>query len=158
MNDWRNNAACRGMNPAIFFPELGNHNHAAKQICAGCPVSQQCADAGAGEDFGVWGGLNPMERHTGTSRTSTYVRLETVLALLRAERWLTPAQIGERLGVSRDAARRSLYRLKDQELVDNDHGFWCATEHVSRETVGHPSDAQSACAEVASNTSSTGAP
>ncbi len=125
---WQQNAACRGMDPAIFFPDLGNHNHAAKRVCAGCPVATRCAQAGATEEFGVWGGLNPAERHTGTQRASSYVSAERVLELLRSHRWLTRAQVARRVGMSPDAARRALYRLKDHGLAHNDHGYWWATK------------------------------
>ena len=61
---WQQNAACRGMDPAIFFPDLGNHNHAAKRVCAGCPVRIDCLEhaLNAGEEFGIWGGLTEPER------------------------------------------------------------------------------------------------
>ncbi len=128
MTQWRDNAACRGMNPSIFFPELGNHNHEAKRVCARCPVAAPCAQEGAGEDFGIWGGRNPAERHSGNTRASTYVRLETVLTVLRSRRWMKPSQIATRLSMSPEAVRRALYRLKDHGLAHNDHGYWWATE------------------------------
>lgn len=126
MSRWQDNAACRGMNPDLFYPALGNGGHEAKQVCARCPVARQCDDAGAHEEFGVWGGRSAMERHTGNPRATTYVRLETVLVTLREHRWLKPSQIADRLGMSREAAARALYRLKDQGLVHNDHGYWWA--------------------------------
>ncbi len=124
--DWFDDAECRGMDPDVFFPAFGNGGHEAKQVCARCPVATQCAEAGASEEFGVWGGQSAMEGHNGRARTTTYVRLETVLVTLREHRWLTPRQIGDRLGMSREAAARALYRLKDQGLVHNDHGYWWA--------------------------------
>ena len=84
--------------------------------------------AEATEEFGVWGGLNPAERHTGTQRASSYVSAERVLELLRSHRWLTRAQVARRVGMSPDAARRALYRLKDHGLAHNDHGYWWATK------------------------------
>jgi WhiB family redox-sensing transcriptional regulator len=67
--DWRMRAACRHMNPDLFFPE-GTKGPAlqatdlAKRICGTCPVQASCLkwalDHGAG--FGIWGGLTEGER------------------------------------------------------------------------------------------------
>jgi len=35
---------------------------AAKAICARCPVSMACLDAGLDERFGIWGGTTERER------------------------------------------------------------------------------------------------
>lgn len=66
---WRAYAACRGMNPDLFFPERGFGSAAdAKAICAGCTVRTECLDyadgVGAGQQqrFGVFGGLTEEER------------------------------------------------------------------------------------------------
>ena len=66
--DWRNNAACRGVDPDLFFP-LGTSGASllqideAKQICRTCPVRAPCLrwalDSG---DAGVWGGTTEDER------------------------------------------------------------------------------------------------
>jgi len=50
---WRELAACRGMGPDLFF---GNDPADALAVCARCPVTLECAQAGAGEEIGVWGG------------------------------------------------------------------------------------------------------
>lgn len=52
---WQDNAACRGMNTAIFYPSP-DLTHAAQQVCAGCPVRTECAAAGRAEEHGVWAG------------------------------------------------------------------------------------------------------
>jgi WhiB family redox-sensing transcriptional regulator len=66
--DWRNYAACREVDPDLFFP-LGTSGASvvqideAKQICRTCPVSAPCLrwalDSG---DAGVWGGTTEEER------------------------------------------------------------------------------------------------
>ena len=50
--------------PDLFFPETGGNGSAAKALCQSCPVKLQCLDYAlkAGEDHGVWGGLNAHER------------------------------------------------------------------------------------------------
>ena len=65
---WHNQAACRGSNPAAFYPEVGQWTVSAKAIaiCETCPVAEQCRDAGATEVFGIWGGVNhSMRRRAG---------------------------------------------------------------------------------------------
>ena len=62
---WQAAAACRGMDPAIFFPERGANANQAKATCARCPVSAQCHAAGLMDNHGIWGGQSQRERqHT----------------------------------------------------------------------------------------------
>lgn len=62
--DWIKDAACRGMDTDIFFPERGDvlAIKKAKTICDGCKVSKECLEYGDSEKFGLWGGLSPMPR------------------------------------------------------------------------------------------------
>src|SRR5450755_1084739 len=52
--------ACRGADPDLFFPLLGESADPAKAICAACAVQAEClALARArGERFGIWGGAD----------------------------------------------------------------------------------------------------
>ena len=59
---WHKDAACKGMNPELFFLTRGESSKAAKAVCATCPVRQPCYDAGVDEDFGIWGGVTRKER------------------------------------------------------------------------------------------------
>ncbi len=61
---WRARAACRGLDPAMFFPEVGENTAAAKAVCAQCPVSRECLDFALAntETEGVWGGTTPRAR------------------------------------------------------------------------------------------------
>ena len=59
---WREQGACRGLDPALFFPERGDSTAAAKATCASCPVRAQCLDYGLYERFGIWGGKGERER------------------------------------------------------------------------------------------------
>lgn len=66
---WREQAACRGKDPNLFFPEGqgGSTNVqvvAAKAVCAGCPVRKECLDYALVVSLkdGVWGGMSVEER------------------------------------------------------------------------------------------------
>ena len=64
VGNWQELGACRGMDPDIFFPERGALNLAAKRVCAGCEVRQECLDHALdnGEHFGIWGSTSERER------------------------------------------------------------------------------------------------
>lgn len=67
MNDWRADAACRGLGPSLFYAD-GKDDQAlapaARRICATCPVADDCLDeALAGNElFGIWAGTSARER------------------------------------------------------------------------------------------------
>jgi WhiB family redox-sensing transcriptional regulator len=70
--DWTDLAACRGSEGALFFsPEVAERKEErtererlAKRLCAGCPVRDDCLDAAIDrhETYGIWGGMNELER------------------------------------------------------------------------------------------------
>ena len=55
---WQDQAACKGKTD-LFFSGLPQRQATAIAICATCPVRPECRKAGAGEPFGVWGGIAP---------------------------------------------------------------------------------------------------
>ncbi len=57
-------ANCRGIDPALFFPERGGSSAEAKAVCAGCVVREQCLDYALEnhERLGIWGGLSERQR------------------------------------------------------------------------------------------------
>ena len=62
---WRTQAACGGVEAALFFPEADDDPALdAKAVCHGCPVRIACLDhaLGHGEKAGVWGGTTERER------------------------------------------------------------------------------------------------
>ena len=68
---WRLRAACRAVEGDLFFAADGERGlakrrreRAAKAICLGCPVREECAGyaIAAREPHGVWGGLSEHER------------------------------------------------------------------------------------------------
>jgi len=76
LDDWKLEAACRGLQTNLFFPEKGDQHtlKTALEICNGtddtepCPVKQQCLDwilttFNRDEDmYGIYGGLLPAQR------------------------------------------------------------------------------------------------
>ncbi|MHB1503940.1 MAG: WhiB family transcriptional regulator [Acidimicrobiales bacterium] len=63
---WRKHAACRGIDPLVFYPTSDDDADAeeAKAICAICPVRQACLEHAltSREREGVWGGTTERER------------------------------------------------------------------------------------------------
>jgi WhiB family redox-sensing transcriptional regulator len=69
---WRDRAACRGAATDLFFPvgpagAMGagaDETRRARQICASCPVRQQCLAyaLASGQQYGIWGGSDEQER------------------------------------------------------------------------------------------------
>jgi len=67
--EWRRDAACKDIDPNLFFP-IGvtgpavDQIDAAKSICNGCPARVQCLDFAitTNQEFGVWGGTTEDER------------------------------------------------------------------------------------------------
>ncbi|MFC6878588.1 MULTISPECIES: WhiB family transcriptional regulator [Actinomadura] len=75
--DWRHRAACRDVDPELFFP-IGNTGPAilqieeAKQVCRRCDVTDACLRWAleSGQDSGVWGGMGEDERRALKRRTA----------------------------------------------------------------------------------------
>lgn len=65
---WREFAACKGVDPELFFPQYGGREGdeptGAKIVCAGCVVRTACLNYALdnNEAFGIWGGKNESER------------------------------------------------------------------------------------------------
>lgn len=67
--DWTAKAACRDVDPELFFPistvgPLQTQVEAAKQVCRSCPAINQCLEWALTSDerWGVWGGTSEEER------------------------------------------------------------------------------------------------
>jgi WhiB family transcriptional regulator, redox-sensing transcriptional regulator len=69
VDSWRGAAACRSVEPDLFFP-IGttgtalHHIAAAKAVCETCPVIRECLEFAleTNQDSGVWGGTSEEER------------------------------------------------------------------------------------------------
>lgn len=66
---WRARAACRSLDPDLFFP-VGTTGaalaqiEAAKAVCRGCPSRTECLEfaLATNQEAGIWGGLSEEER------------------------------------------------------------------------------------------------
>ncbi len=63
-SDWMDRGNCRTVAPSVFFPSDGVGVDAARQICVGCPVREECLEYALYHriDHGVWGGTSERER------------------------------------------------------------------------------------------------
>lgn len=69
---WRAMAACRGSTAAAFYPpstvetreQRARRERAARQLCGRCVVREACLEYAlyVREPYGIWGGLNEIER------------------------------------------------------------------------------------------------
>lgn len=61
---WQDWAACKGMNPDVFYPPDGVGEAFAKKFCRSCPVREQCLEYALvrREKDGIWGGMTTKER------------------------------------------------------------------------------------------------
>jgi WhiB family redox-sensing transcriptional regulator len=115
--DWRDDAACARTDPETFYPQghtAQAMEEAAKRVCAGCPVREECLDyaLSTGQYVGVWGGLSESERR-GRIRNgpTSFVRcledqeyIERRLAQNVGRR-----TVAQELGVSYEILRRAVY-------------------------------------------------
>lgn len=65
--EWTEHAACRGMDPDIFFPTEGDTYARAREVCRRCEVQDACLldalEIPVSSDLaGMYGGLTPRER------------------------------------------------------------------------------------------------
>ncbi len=78
--EWRADAACKHLDPELFFPiavgaAAAGQVQQAKAVCRGCPVVAACLDwaTAHGPVAGIWGGSTELERdrtrrrHLGTA-------------------------------------------------------------------------------------------
>jgi WhiB family redox-sensing transcriptional regulator len=70
----------------MFFPPddkpvARNFYGNAKEICGRCNVISECLEYGINEEYGVWGGTTPVERHAIRSRKTLNGRLLRTIKL-----------------------------------------------------------------------------
>jgi WhiB family redox-sensing transcriptional regulator len=69
---WEADAACKGMDPSIFFPVNDDDALEAIAVCRACPVRDECLSWAleTRERFGVWGGMTEKQRRSLLRRTA----------------------------------------------------------------------------------------
>lgn len=90
--DFMQHAACRGLDPNLFMPEIGDTGREGKQICNGrpgtrktpglppCAVKAECLDYALNLPapvIGIWGGTSERERRIIKRETSVRVQRKT---------------------------------------------------------------------------------
>jgi WhiB family transcriptional regulator, redox-sensing transcriptional regulator len=75
--DWRRAAACRSVDPELFFPVSSagpsvTQTERAKAVCATCLVRLHCLQFAlvTHQQHGVWGGMSEQERRVEARRRS----------------------------------------------------------------------------------------
>jgi WhiB family redox-sensing transcriptional regulator len=76
---WAARAACRGLEPELFFPARGASTREAKAVCAVCPVRAECLEDALEhhEGHGIWGGMSERERRRIRSKRALERRQRT---------------------------------------------------------------------------------
>lgn len=104
-------AACREVDPEIFFPVSAINSAAAKYVCWSCQMRQECLDYAidTGQQFGIWGGENLEERQAEVRRRNKEARLAATVEMERGRlakaaklhrAGLKPLEIAEEMRVS----------------------------------------------------------
>ena len=115
---WLDQAACRDLDPELFFPEPGEQTKAAeaKQVCGSCQVRDHCRDlavnaaGGIDADHGIFGGTLPTERSRLRGNTfpepSAYrQRRDLAEAAHTLANQVGLRQAAKQLGIHRDALK-----------------------------------------------------
>ncbi|HVL91549.1 MAG TPA: WhiB family transcriptional regulator [Actinomycetota bacterium] len=86
IHDWQTQAACRGMDPAIFFSPDDDAAGVARAVCSICPVKAECLSEAMsrGEVYGVWGGTRERDRRADPPRRARPDRIATTTAAAQA--------------------------------------------------------------------------
>ena len=127
--NWMNQAACRSVDPALFFPTGVNPRYVeARRICTSCPVRVRClthaatAEEGlaASGRSGMWGGLTPTGR-ANRGRDAAPDGAVGVAAVRRVKvlelhaQGLTAKAIAKRIGCHERTVMRITKPLRDQQ-------------------------------------------
>jgi DNA invertase Pin-like site-specific DNA recombinase len=93
----------------VFYPGRGETAGPARQICAECPVRQQCLEFAVSNRivYGIWGGLTGPERRARQSDWLRAARRDRDEAIRAADaNGLTPEAIARSFGLSRVTVTR----------------------------------------------------
>lgn len=126
-DNWRQYAACAGIDGEVFFPTGNQHQIAhqteqAKRICHRCPSQAQCLEwaLDTGQHSGVWGGLDEVERRQIARAPFSHIDVcmenqELIEARLAAGASLR--DVGNQLGVGHWAVKRAVAVFRSQRAT-----------------------------------------
>ena len=125
-------AACRGTDPALWFPgpQDAQAGVDARLICAGCPVADECRDT-AGEALGIRGGLSLEQRKAGMDPAEALERAKRKAGwkpCLECRTLFPPSRRNHRL-CGKPCWNRRAHRLRYQQ----DPEFRAAKQAANRE-------------------------
>jgi WhiB family transcriptional regulator, redox-sensing transcriptional regulator len=115
---WRQQAACRGTDLDVFYPERGQTARPARQVCARCPVREPCLEYALSNRIasGIWGGLTERERRPLQSDWNQAARRDRDRAIQAADAaGYTTAAIGRSFGLSRTSVTRIVFGEDEPE-------------------------------------------
>jgi WhiB family redox-sensing transcriptional regulator len=124
--DWMEDARCAQVDPELWHPDgKGVGYRDAKQVCAGCPVQQQCADFAQQVEgdlahshrHGLWGGQLPRARAdaaAGNERRRREAEREERIIRLYRRGGLDAEQIADLVGCTDRTVYRVTARLREQ--------------------------------------------
>ena len=63
-HEWRDEAACKGLDPNLFHTARGESTREAVAVCVGCLVVEQCLEYAMSNNIkvGIWGGKSERQR------------------------------------------------------------------------------------------------
>jgi len=69
---WAVFAACRDVDPDVFFPASADDATEARRVCSGCAVRYECLEFALETKvrFGIWGGMTDKERRSFLRRSA----------------------------------------------------------------------------------------
>ena len=128
---WRDSAACSGYPTEWWFPLTpGDGDPRAIAICAGCPVTTECEQAGVGEQ-GMWGGIRT-DRREARQRVRVTAKQQIRINAAFAARIMellhrnggtvrcTSAGLAERWGSTTKVVTRAVRVLERRNLITHD--------------------------------------
>lgn len=63
---WKDDAACNGIDPDLFFSSDDKAQRRALELCKACPVREECLRWAVEhrEMYGIWGGMEESDRRS----------------------------------------------------------------------------------------------
>lgn len=105
-------AACTGVAPQVFDGETIADILSAKQTCGACPIQVLCRDwASQTQEYGVWGGLTPLERKK-YAKGSRTLNIDEIRMLESNRGRLLSKTPASKLAAEFEVTERTIYRWR----------------------------------------------